>query len=88
MSLTSPITTLTLGQNAPMPNRSSATPPSTLPPRSSPAPLCFFGAVFGGGPITPLTIRSTRTLPLRVNVLDHRSDFLFSHHRAAVGSAG
>jgi len=35
-----------------------------------------------------LTIRSTRTLPLRVNVLDNRSDFHFSHHRSAVGSAG
>jgi len=35
-----------------------------------------------------LTIRSTRTLPLRANVLDNRSDFLFSHYRAAVGSAG
>ena len=35
-----------------------------------------------------LTNRSTRTLPLRVNVLDNRYDFHFSHHRAAVGSAG
>jgi len=39
-------------------------------------------------PTPGLTIRSTRTLPLRGNVLDNRYDFHSSHYRSAVGSAG
>ena len=41
MSLTSPMTTLTLGQDAPMPNRSFAAPSSTLPSRSRAVPTVF-----------------------------------------------
>ena len=71
MSLTSPITTLTLGQDAPMPNRSSTAPSSNLPLLDHTAPVCFFGAFFGSGPITSLTNRSTRTLPPSCSSICH-----------------
>ena len=56
MSMTSPMTTLTRGHCAPLLNRSSAAPPSTVPQHPS-----FFGAICGSGPITSLSRRSTRT---------------------------
>ena len=47
------MTTLTRGQNAPLAYRPSAAPPSSVPQWSSLA--CFFGALFGRGPIDSLT---------------------------------
>ena len=51
------MTTLTLGQNAPLAYRPSAAPASTMPQWG---PLVrFFWAIFGEAPNTPLTVRST-----------------------------
>jgi len=88
MSLTSPITTLTLGQDAPMPNRSSAAPSSDLPLLDHTAPVCFFGAIFGSGPITSLTSRSTQTLPILAVRTFRNLDSLSTSSRSTAGSTG
>jgi hypothetical protein len=62
MSMTSPRTTLELGQLAPLPHRSLAAPLSTLPQQAA---QCFFGAICGSGPITSLTI--PQSLLIRVD---------------------
>ena len=58
MSMTSPRTTLTRGQYAPLLHRSSAAPHSTLPQRSHPV---FLRRDLRHGPITSLTLRSSGT---------------------------
>jgi hypothetical protein len=47
MSMTLPTTTLTLGQDAPVLQRSCAAPPSSLPQPHGNAPQSFFGAICG-----------------------------------------
>ncbi len=55
--LTGTRTTLIRGQDAPLSYRSSAAPHSNLPQRRA---HCFFGAIFGIGPIISLIQRWTR----------------------------
>jgi hypothetical protein len=59
MSMTSPRTTLELGQLAPLPHRSLAAPLSTLPQQAA---QCFFGAICGSGPITSLEPQSMEVM--------------------------
>ena len=58
MSMTSPRTTLTRGQYAPL---LIGLPRRRLPPCHNEAPQCFFGAICGSGPITSLIPRLDNT---------------------------